>query len=162
MVRSVPGILGIFVAVGMKTLSPTTKHIDAPKDDRLRIAIVHVHPVERYPPVTNTIDFFGGKPGVDVLLITAELSPNTSAYEHKDCEIQRIGLRDPNVSLIRNAVKGLCWHWKAAKAIASWRPAVVFYWDPQSALACYLTMRWMGCKAALFVHHARFSLLVSR
>ncbi len=132
---------------------------DADRDDqtaRLRIAVVHVHPVERYPPVTNAIDYFGGQKAIELLVVTVDSPPNMSAYENRACEIRRIPFRDPNGSTLGNAVLGFAWHWKAARLIASWKPDVIFYWDPQSALACYLCLRWMGCKSTLLVHHHEY------
>jgi hypothetical protein len=126
------------------------------RDGRMRVAVVHAHPLERYPPVTNAIDYFCSRPGIDVLVVSIDSPPNLSAYDNSAGEIQRIPFRDPKASSLGNAVRGFYWHWKAAKVIASWKPDVIFYWDPQSALACYLCLRWMGCKAALFMHHHEY------
>ena len=126
------------------------------QDGRLKIAVVHAHPLERYPPATNAIDYFGRRQGTDVLVVSVESPSNISTYLNPACEIHRIPFRDPSASSVSNAVQGFLWHWKAARIMASWKPDVIFYWDPQSALACYLCLRWMGCKAALFVHHHEY------
>ena len=123
---------------------------------QLRIAVVHAHPLERYPPATNAIDFFGSRQRLEVLVVSVEAPSNISVYLNSACQIHRIPFRDPNAGSVRNAVRGFHWHWKAAKLVASWKPDVIFYWDPQSALACYLCLRLMGCKAALFVHHHEY------
>ncbi len=126
------------------------------QDGQLRIAVVHAHPLERYPPVTNAIDFFGSRHSTDVLVVSVEAPSNISVYVNAACKIHRIPFRDPDASSASNAVRGFYWHWKAARIMASWKPNVIFYLDPQSALACYLCLRWMGCKAALFVHHHEY------
>jgi hypothetical protein len=123
---------------------------------KVRIAVVHAYALERYPPATNAIDYFAGSQHADVLVISIETSANVSVYSNPLCEIRRIPFRDPSESTLSNAVRGISWHWKAARLMASWKPDVVFYWDPQSALACYLCLRWMGCKSRLFIHHHEY------
>ncbi len=125
-------------------------------DGRLRFALVHAHPLERYPPVANAIDYFAGRQSTEVLVVSVEAPSNISTYLNPACEIHRIPFRDPSASSVSNAVRGFLWHWKAARIMASWKPDVIFYWDPHAALACYLCLRWMGCKAALFVHHHEY------
>lgn len=122
----------------------------------LRVAIVHAHPLERYPPVTNAIDYLCRSSGVEVLVISVETPHNQRAYTNPSCQVERPVFRISNASFLRNVVQGFQWHWTAAKLMASWNPDVIFYWDPQSALACYLCMRWLRCNAALFVHHHEY------
>ena len=122
----------------------------------MRIAIVHVHPLERYPPVTNAIDFLAGRRESNVLVVTVDSPPNILRYENSNCRIHRTSFRKPSTSSLSNAVRGVLWHWKAAWVVASWKPDVILYWDPQSALACYFCLRWMGCKARLFIHHHEY------
>ena len=121
-----------------------------------RVAVVHVPPLERYPPVMNALNFFGQQPDLEVTAISAETPPNQKPFESEAIRIHRIRLHDAKASKVKNALHAFRWHWSAARILASWQPDVILYWDPQSALACYLCLRWMSCRAKLFVHHHEY------
>jgi len=122
----------------------------------MKVAILHQLPIEYYPPITNTLDYFADVPDVEMLAVTCDNDKGRAPYSQPRIELRRYPFAARGDSFFRRWKKALAWHWAAARALADFQPDVLMYFEPHSALAAFLYFWWFRGKARLFIHHHEY------
>ena len=122
----------------------------------MKLAIIHQLPLEYYPPAINAIRYFSEQSDMQTLVVSSENEKGRTTYSNDNVRLLRFrtgkGL-DPIYQRWRYSAS---WHWQTAKAIANFRPDVLLYFEPHSALAAAIYYRWRKGKARLFIHHHEY------
>lgn len=122
----------------------------------MKIAYLHVLPLEYYPPARNILILMSRRSAWQVRAWTSRNRRDLPAWNRGDMEISRpwnAGLR----SLLPFRIAGyIAWHFRAAVQIAAWKPDALIAVEPHSALAAWLYYRIFRGKAALFIHHHEY------
>ena len=122
----------------------------------MKVAILHQLPLEYYPPITNAIRYLGEQSDIQTLAISSENEKGRPAYSNERIRLLRFRTGRPIDSLLKRWRNTLSWHWQAATAISNFRPDVLLYFEPHSALAATLYYRWFKGTSRLFIHHHEY------
>ncbi len=122
----------------------------------MKVAILHQLPIEYYPPLTNILKYFSDVQDVQVLAVTCHNDKGRAPYSQPRIELRRYPFAVRGDSFYQRWKKAFAWHWAAARTLADFRPDVLMYFEPHSALAAFLYFWWFRGKARLFIHHHEY------
>jgi len=122
----------------------------------VRVAYLHVLPLEYYPPATSTLTVFSRQPGWTVSAWTSGNRRGLSEWQHRDVEVRRPGFPRPDASLPGRTAGYAAWHVRVAAEIAAFKPDVLISVEPHSALAAWLYYKACRGAARLFIHHHEY------
>jgi hypothetical protein len=122
----------------------------------MKIAFLHVLPVEYYPPARNTLTLIARHENWVVRTWTTENRRSLEQWAHPPVEIRRLSDTKPSSTLPLRMLGHTSWHFRAASEIASWRPDAIIAIEPHSALAAWIYYNVFGGKARLFIHHHEY------
>ena len=121
----------------------------------MRVACVHVLPLEYYPPATNLLRFLSAHTGWRLKAWSTENRRDARRWQAPDVEISRPKQSSPSSRLASRMAGYLWWHASTAIELLRWNPDVVLSVEPHSALAVWIYYL-LGGKAALFIHHHEY------
>jgi hypothetical protein len=119
----------------------------------LRVACVHVLPVEYYPPAMTMLEILASNPDWSVRVWTTENARGQDRWDPSNLRVERPRKASTTSSLPVRTAGYLNWHLGAARAISAWNPHVVISVEPHSALATWIYYKVFNGKAGLFIHH---------
>ena len=122
----------------------------------MRIACIHVLPVEYYPPAMTMLEVLARHADWDVSVWTTANSRGQVPWNPAGLSVERIRQASPSAFLPIRASGYLNWHLRTARAIAKWKPDVVISVEPHSALAAWTYYRVFNGRAPLFIHHHEY------
>jgi len=117
-----------------------------------KIAFVHILPLEDYPPATHIIDFFS-KHFEEILVISSNNNFGRKEYKNQKLKINRIiypGYEKTKLKKILRSLTTLVYSvWK----LLIFKPDVIIYVEPHSALSVYFYMRYINPNVELIIHN---------
>ena len=122
----------------------------------MKIAYVHVLPLEYYPPATNTLAHFATRSGWDVHTWTTPNARGLPRWSHDSVSVTRMNHGNPQNGFLRRAAGYASWHSRVALALRAWNPDVVIAVEPHSMLAVSLYYSMLGGRAPLFIHYHEY------
>lgn len=122
----------------------------------MKIAYVHILPLEYYPPATNTLIALAEKPGVELVAWSSDNLKQRVPFAHKDVRIERPKFVQVTNHPAKRMMDWVLWNWKCARGLKALAPDAVISVEPHSALAPWFYYQLMGGKARLFIHHHEY------
>jgi hypothetical protein len=122
----------------------------------VRIAYVHVLPIEYYPPATNTLSILAKNPGWKVRAWTSHNTRGLHPWSDDSVSLRRPFHGAPSQSLPKRVAGYSSWHMQAALELARWKPHAVMAIEPHSTLAVWLYFEILRGDARLFIHHHEY------
>lgn len=121
-----------------------------------RVFIVHLLPLEYYPPVTNLLDILGADEQVKTAVYTTHNNKHRPVYSHQQVEIYRstypayVKNKLQKIWAYGRYVMGPLWH------LLRFQPDAVMYYEPHSAMPVYIYKKLMNRKARIFIHNHEY------
>lgn len=123
----------------------------------MKVAFLHNLPVEYYPPATNMIGLANKVSNIQLAVFTTENTKGLEPFHFGDVTINRTTQASPHSPAPWRLVRAMWWHLKTALQLKWWRPDVVIYMEPHSAIAAFLYLRLARRgHARLFIHHHEY------
>lgn len=122
----------------------------------MRIAYLHVLPLEYYPPARNALTLMARHPGWQVRAWSSRNRRGLRTWEQSWIQVTRPVDADPRSILPLRVAGYLAWHLRAAADLAAWKPDALISVEPHSALAAWMYYNIFRGKAALFIHHHEY------
>ena len=109
-----------------------------------KIAILHLLPLEYYPPVTNLADLLAEEPDAKVLLLSSLNPVGREAYSAKGISIRRVVYPAYVKGALRKLFAFLSMFFSATLALIRFKPDVLLYYEPHSAYPAWLYTRYLN------------------
>jgi hypothetical protein len=122
----------------------------------MKLAYVHILPIEYYPPATNALTIFSGRKSWQVRAWTTRNARGAAAWTHNGIEIRRPFHAAPDRPFLQRMAGYTNWHLRTALELARWKPDAILAVEPHSMLAVWLYFELLGGSAKLFVHHHEY------
>lgn len=126
---------------------------------KAKLFIIHFHPLERYPPIINLLDYFGTNDAEDVVVIsTLNESPSViQRYQSpsKNIKINRTPPINPNSNF--RIFNYLFFNLRSFYLLAKNKPKAVLYFETISSWPAMLYKKLRGDKVKLLVHYHEYS-----
>jgi hypothetical protein len=122
----------------------------------MRLAYVHVLPLELYPPATNTLDILAEDTHLEIRAYTSPHRNSLQSFRNANVAITRRRSGDGGGGLTSRLFRHVWWHLPTAQSLRRWHPDVLLYVEPHSAIAAYLYYRLYRGRARLFIHHHEY------
>ena len=122
----------------------------------VKIAYLHILPLEYYPPATNFLDILALEEHLHVRAYSTENQRERPPYKNAAVEIHRTRPPNPGALKIWRLLRVLGWHLKAAFSLSRFKPDTIIYIEPHSAIAAWLYFKLLRGKSRLFVHHHEY------
>jgi hypothetical protein len=121
----------------------------------MKIAYVHILPIEYYPPAINTLKLIAAQ-GWNVRAWTSTNERHLQAWQSDNPQIVRHAYATPDERGYQRLLTYLRWHITAARQLSKWQPDVLISVEPHSAIAVWLYYRLFRGRARLFIHHHEY------
>lgn len=122
----------------------------------MKIACLHVLPLEYYPPARNALAFMSRRERWSVRAWTSRNRRGLREWTPKGVEVSRPRDTDPRSVMPLRIGGYLAWHIRAAAEVAAWKPDALLSIEPHSALAAWIYYRFFRGSAPLFIHHHEY------
>lgn len=122
----------------------------------MKIAFIHLLPLEIYPPATNAVEILSRQKGWEVRVWSSVERKGKPSYQLAGVAVERPDYPGPQCGSLARLVGFVRWHVRVAWELARWRPAVIIAVEPHSALAVWIYYRLLGGGARLFIHHHEY------
>jgi hypothetical protein len=122
----------------------------------MRIAYLHVLPLEYYPPARNALTLMARHPGWEVRAWSSRNRRGLRTWQQSGIQVTRPADADPRSMLPLRIAGYFAWHLRAAAELAAWRPDALISVEPHSALAAWMYYHFFRGKAPLFIHHHEY------
>ncbi len=122
----------------------------------MKIAYVHNLPLEYYPPATNLLNCLAGQAEVSVRAYSTENLKQRAEFRSPGIKIIRGRLPGRDAPAILRLFASLWWHVRTAIAVWRFRPDVIFYVEPHSAITVWLLVVVLRRRCRLFIHHHEY------
>ena len=128
-----------------------------PKNNSLkRVYILHLLPLEYYPPITNLLNILSK----DKLVKTAVFSTKNNKYrprfQTKNIQISRTNYPGYQKNIILKFWSFFTYVFLPLWQIIVFKPHVLMYYEPHSALPAYIYKRFFNPRVKLFIHHHEY------
>lgn len=124
--------------------------------NRKRIAILHLLPLEYYPPVTNLADLLAEAPDAKVLLLSSHNPAGREVYCNSGIFIRRVVYPAYVKGALRKLFAFLSMFFSTTLALIRFKPDLLLYYEPHSAYPAYLYTRFLSRKTRLFIHYHEY------
>lgn len=122
----------------------------------MRIAYLHVLPIEYYPPAQNSAVLLADHKHWDLRVWTSHNRRGLPAWEHSGVTITRPVDANPESVIPLRMAGYATWHLLAARGISAWKPDALISVEPHSALAAWMYYKFFRGRAPLFIHHHEY------
>lgn len=122
----------------------------------MRIAYVHILPIEYYPPARNTLKLFSKQNGWDVRCWSSPNHRRLPEWSDKSVHVVRHTYENPHKAAHRRLAAYLSWHFAVARELTNWKPDLIISVEPHSAIAVWLYFKIFGGTARLCIHHHEY------
>src|SRR6187551_1532501 len=100
----------------------------------MKVGVVHILPVEYYPPTTNALELMADR-GWEVGCWTSPNHRGLGDYSARAVHVVRHPYSQPGKAAHRRLAAYGGWHLATALELARWKPDVVVSIEPHSAIA---------------------------
>jgi hypothetical protein len=121
----------------------------------MKVGVVHILPVEYYPPTTNALELMAAR-GWDVRAWTSPNHRGLGDWAAPGVDVVRHPYSQPGKAAHQRFAGYGRWHFSTARELARWKPDVVFSIEPHSAIATWIYFRLLRQHARLFIHHHEY------
>lgn len=122
----------------------------------MKVAIVHILPLEFYPPVTNLLNILALRTDLEVMAISSRNHKQRENYKHPGIQVHRITYPAYTKRAFRKMVAlaeiilcPLVW-------LIRFQPDVLLYYEPHSAYPVYLYKKYVRPSVRLFIHYHEY------
>jgi hypothetical protein len=122
----------------------------------MKLAYVHVLPLEYYPPATNALAHFSRQAGWEVRAWSSRNMRGVERWSHPAVVVSRPDQARPNAAIPRRAAGYAAWHVRTATELSRWKPDVILAVEPHSTLAVWLYYSVFRGTAPLFIHNHEY------
>ena len=122
----------------------------------MKVAYLHVLPLEYYPPARNTLKLIAAREGWRVRAWTSRNRRRLPDWNEPNVVVARFRDAGASQPLPFRIGAYLAWHARAAFEIAAWHPDALISVEPHSALAAWLYYHVFHGNAPLFIHHHEY------
>jgi hypothetical protein len=122
----------------------------------MRIAYVHVLPLELYPPAMNTLALLASQPGWEVRAWSSHNTRGSVDWTHHDVIVSRRTTERPDSNIIARSSGYARWHLAAAMELRAFKPEAIIAVEPHSTAAVWLYYSMFNGNAPLFIHHHEY------
>ena len=122
----------------------------------MKVAYVHVLPLELYPPARNLLVLMSNREGWEVRAWSTSNDRGMGTWGAQGVRIDRHSYPGEKVPVPIRMAGYAAWHMKTAAELARWKPDVVMMVEPHSSLAVWLYYRLFRGSARLFIHHHEY------
>jgi hypothetical protein len=122
----------------------------------MKIAYVHILPIEYYPPATNLLRLLGERKQWEVRAWTSPNSRGMKEWAGGSVRVLRHDYAQSGKHALRRFATYLRWHFATARELARWKPDVIISIEPHSAIAVWLYLKVFAGSARLFIHHHEY------
>jgi hypothetical protein len=121
-----------------------------------KIALIHLLPLEYYPPVTNLLSIINKDTSLSVRVFSTHNNKNRQEFHLEDVKI----FRYMYPAYASNLILKICFFLKLAilplYELIRFRPDIIFYIEPHSAFPAYLYKRFINSRVKLFIHYHEY------
>jgi hypothetical protein len=122
----------------------------------MKLAYVHVLPLEYYPPATNSLAHFAAQNGWCVRAWTSQNSRGLPEWNHSDVSVRRFFHGDSPKNVLSRISSYTQWHVRVAIELRRWKPDAIVAVEPHSSLALWFYYYVLRGSAPLFIHHHEY------
>jgi hypothetical protein len=122
----------------------------------MKLAYVHVLPLEYYPPARNALSLFAAKPGWTVRAWSTDNGRGLPEWRDARVAVRRPRHGDSMDSLLSRMSGYAAWHTRTAVELSRWKPDAIIAVEPHSMLAVWVYYSVMRGSAPLFIHHHEY------
>ena len=122
----------------------------------MKVAYIHVLPLELYPPARNLLELMSRRSGWKVRAWSTRNRRGEKDWAASDISVTRHSYPGERTPLPLRMPAYVGWHMRAALDIARWKPDALMAVEPHSALAAWIYYRFLGGSSPLFVHHHEY------
>lgn len=122
----------------------------------MKVAFIHVLPLELYPPATNLLGLMSRRRGWKIRAWSTINRRGEESWSAPNVSVIRHSYPAENVPLPLRMPAYLAWHSRAAMEITRWKPDALMVVEPHSALAAWIYYRVLRGSAPLFIHHHEY------
>ncbi|HKY98874.1 MAG TPA: hypothetical protein VJL35_13525 [Gemmatimonadaceae bacterium] len=119
----------------------------------MRVAYVHILPLEYYPPATNSLEIMSQRPEWTVRAWSSPNHRGLPTWTHPRVAVTRHVYTQNKLSAVQRLLGYLLWHLRTAGELAAFKPDVIISIEPHSAIAIWMYFNVFRCAARLFIHH---------
>jgi hypothetical protein len=121
-----------------------------------KIAILHWFPLEQFPPAQNLIDTLSSSKHFDILCCTTRRPSDDKLFKNYGVAIRRTIFPSIDKILSRRIFRFLIYHIVCFFSVLLYRPKVLLYYEPHSALAaCFCLFLNRRCRLLIHYHEYR-------
>jgi len=122
----------------------------------MKIAYVHILPIEYYPPATNAIRALAAEPDVEIAVWTSQNLKGRPAFKLEGVHIERPPFVQSKDHVAKRMLGWLNWYWQCARGLKQYSADVVISIEPHSAMAPWIYYRLLGGRGRLVIHHHEY------
>ena len=128
-----------------------------PKNNSLkRVYILHLLPLEYYPPITNLLNILSKDKLVKTAIFSTKNTKNRPSFQTKNIQISRTNYPGYQKNIILKFWSFFTYVFLPLWQIIVFKPHVLMYYEPHSALPAYLYKRFFNPRVKLFIHHHEY------
>lgn len=121
-----------------------------------RVFILHMLPLEYYPPVTNLLDVLTEESSMHLAVFSTHNTKNRAAYSNPKTAI----FRTAHPAYFKNTVGKMLAYiryvlWPLWRIIR-FKPDSIVYFEPHSAMPAYVYQKFLDSKVQVFIHHHEY------
>ena len=122
----------------------------------MKVAYVHILPLELYPPATNALNILAQRPELEVRAYSSQNRNELRPFRNVRVLTTRRPISAAGRGSSSRLLRNLWWHMATAWSLRCWKPDAVVYVEPHSAIAAYLYYKLYRGSAKLFIHHHEY------
>ena len=121
-----------------------------------KIALIHLLPLEYYPPVTNLLSIIDKDSSLSVRVFSTHNNKKRKAFNLRGTKIFRYTYPGYASNFILKIWSFFKLAFLPLFELLRYRPDIVLYIEPHSALQAYLYKRFFNPRVKLFIHHHEY------
>ena len=121
-----------------------------------RVYILHLLPLEYYPPITNLLNILSKDKQVKTAVFSTKNNKSRPRFQTKNIQISRTYYPGYQKNIILKFWSFLTYVFLPLWQLIVFKPHVLIYYEPHSALPAYLYKRLFNPEVKLFIHHHEY------
>lgn len=121
-----------------------------------RVYILHLLPLEYYPPITNLLNILSKDKQVKTAVFSTKNNKSRPRFQTKNIQISRTYYPGYQKNIILKFWSFLTYVFLPLWQLIVFKPHVLIYYEPHSALPAYLYKRLFNPGVKLFIHHHEY------
>jgi len=121
-----------------------------------RVFILHMLPLEYYPPVTNLLDVLAKDGSLTVQVFSTHNTKNRPAYSNPNIAIYRCTYPAYLKNPIGKVLAFIQYILGPLRRLMRFKPDSILYFEPHSAMPVYLYQKFVNSKVQVAIHHHEY------